>query len=131
MARIGVLTNCTETVLQLETTLKRRGHTVVEMEAKGRSRESVTSDEHPFEGLDLIVVDADRSDGSAFGDIRSIAEDAATALAPVLVAVSPESQVDLAVACAYGASGILTKPFTSVETVPDTERALTASPPAG
>jgi CheY-like chemotaxis protein len=79
--------------------------------------------------VDLYVVDVDCATESSLAQIGAITSDPETALNPVLVAASAEMDAAVAVACAYGATGLLRKPFTSVETVPDTERMLFAAVP--
>ncbi len=128
MATVGVVTDCTETVEQLETLLGRRGHRVMEMGVQRGSSPPTESDKQRSTLIDLVIVDIDGRTSLAVSEIRLITENASTALTPVLVAASTESHADLAVACAYGASGLLSKPFSWEETMPDAERAIATDP---
>ena len=127
MALISVVSHCKETAVQLETVLRGRGHEIksgLELDlASVRERESALETE-------LFVVDLDCDPDEAAGNVRRLSEDPATALTPVLVAASPEIGRYAVLACAFGAAGLLRKPFTTMETVPDTERALMAAYPA-
>lgn len=127
MALISVVSHCNETAVQLETVLRGRGHEIksgLELDLAS-VRERVNTPE-----TELFIVDLDCDPGEAEGNVRRLSEDPTTALTPVLVAVSPEFGRYAAMACAFGAAGLLRKPFTTVETVPDTERALVAACPA-
>ncbi len=130
MAVISVVSNCEETVEQLETVLRDRGHSVRSMtdsQLRDAQRSSAVSGDME---TGLFVVDVDCGPTEAFEQIKTISEGPSTAMKPVLVAASPSSERELARACAYGATGLLRKPFRTVETVPDTERALVAATPA-
>ena len=124
MAVISVVSNCQETAAELETALRGRGHVI-------RTVADVRPGAKPVPGdTGLFVVDMDCDAGEAVEQVRALAESETTAFTPVLVAASPESMADIAVACAYGATGLLRKPFRTVETASDTERALVAAYPA-
>jgi CheY-like chemotaxis protein len=135
MALIGVVSDCKETAVELEEVLSRRGHRVEpatghdtvcgvkHVSVRGRP---ALDEQHPA----IYVVDLDCEPGDAVLAVRELSEDPHSALAPVLVAASPESHGQVALACAYGATGLLKKPFTTRETVPDTERALAVAYPA-
>lgn len=119
MAVISVISHCKETAAQLETALTGRGHMV-----------------RPYGAIEaspvgLFVVDLDDDAVEAAKSIRSIVEHPSTALTPVLVAALDESEHAVAVACAYGATGVLRKPFKTVDAVPDTESALAGAGPSG
>ncbi len=130
MAVISVVSNCKETASQLETVLQDRGHVVRSM-TDSQLRDAQRSSEMTGDmETGLFVVDMDCSPTDAMDQIRTISEDASTAVLPLLVAASADSERELARACAYGATGLLRKPFRTVETVPDTERALAAASPA-
>ena len=120
MALIGLILSDEETAERLETALGDAGHRVRQVDLD-------ESDEDGMKAVDMFVVDIDGSERNALESVRRLGEEPTTALKPTLVAGSSESANALADACAYGASGYLRKPFLSVETVPDTERALIAS----
>jgi CheY-like chemotaxis protein len=129
MAMIGVVSHCKETAQHLETVLSGRGHVIewipgIAANASSRSRRSSSA-----AMVDLYVVDVDCATESSLAQIGAITSDPETALKPVLVAASAEMDAAVAVAYAYEATGLLRKPFTSVETVPDTERMLFAAVP--
>lgn len=127
MAVISVVSHCPETAVQLETALRGHGHmvrTVPDYRASDPGPDGTAGE------TGLFVVDVDCGPADAAYQLRSIGEDPHTALKPVLVACSAESEQELAMACAYGATGLLRKPFKTMETVPDTERALAAAHPA-
>lgn len=131
MALISVVSHCKETAAHLETVLRSRGHEVIsvsdsELTAVQEQRSGRETGLSP----ELFIVDIDCDPHAAAGRVRNLTEDPSTALTPVLVAASPESQRQVALACAYGATGLLRKPFSTLETVPDTERALAAANPA-
>ncbi len=126
MAVISVVSHCPETAVQLETAL-RGGHMV---RALPDYRSESASPSCDLAETGLFVVDIDCGPADAVGQIKALGEDPETALKPVLVACSAEHEPQLALACAYGATGILRKPFKTMETVPDTERALAAASPA-
>jgi CheY-like chemotaxis protein len=131
MALINVVSHCEETVVQLGTVLRGRGHEIKSVV----DSKLITASEHirarETELLpELFVVDLDSDPQEAADSVGRLSKGPITALTPVLVAASPESARGLALACAYGASGLLRNPFTTVETVPDTERALAAIGPA-
>ena len=129
MAMIGVVSHCKETAQHLETVLSGRGH-VIEW-IPGVLDPSSRSAHGSHGGLmDMYVVDVDCEPDVSVAQIGSIASNPETSLKPVLVTASAENDAVVAVACAYGATGLLRKPFTSVETVPDTERVLFAAVPA-
>lgn len=130
MAVISVVSNCTETAMQLETVLQDRGHDVRSMTDSQLKDAQRSSEKSGVMETSLFVVDMDCDPASAEAQIRAISESSSTAVLPVLVAASAESDRELALACAYGATGLLRKPFRSVDTVPDTERALAAAFPA-
>lgn len=130
MAVISVVSNCKETAMQLETVLQDRGHVIRSItDSQLRDAQRSSGRDGDME-TGLFVVDLDCGPESAADRIRTISEGSSTALLPVLVASSAESERELARACAYGATGLLRKPFRTVETVPDTERALAAASPA-
>ena len=114
---ISVVSHCKETVVQLETVLRGRGHKIESVseselvEAAGHANTQETG---------LFIVDLDCDPHEATGNLQRLSEELSTALTPVLVAASPESQRKVALACARGATGLLRKPFTTLETVPDT-----------
>ena len=121
MALIGVIAQRPETALELETALSGSGHRVVHVQT---DREGVAA---AGDVPELFVVDLDEGPGEALAMVRRLSEEPGSATAPVLVAGSPEQAKVLADACAYGATGYLRKPFSTVETVPDTEKALFAA----
>lgn len=130
MTLISVVSNCEETAQQLETVLQDRGHVVRSMTGS-QLRDAMRTSERTGEmETGLFVVDMDCDPVAAEEQIRAITEDPSTAVLPVLVAASVDSERELARACAYGATGLLQKPFRTVETVPDTERALAVASPA-
>jgi CheY-like chemotaxis protein len=126
MAMIGVVSHCKETAQHLETVLSGRGQVIEWIPGKFANRSSQGSTTRP---VDLFVVDVDCATESSVKQVGAITSDPDTALKPVLVAASAEKDAAVAVACAYGATVSLRKPFTSVETVPDTERVLFAAVP--
>ena len=131
MALIGVVSHCKETAVQLETILRGRGHEITSVLDSDLA--TLWEPENAIETRllpELFIVDLDCDPYEATGNVRRLSEDPSIALKPVLVAASPESGQRVALACAYGAVGLLGKPFTTVETVPDTERALAAARPA-
>ena len=119
MALIGLISHDAGAAMSLEAALSEAGHSV-------RLIDLQVADGASLGAPDLFVVDMDGGE-DALDNVRRLCEGLPTALTPVLVAGSPETAGALAGACAYGASGYLRKPFSTVETVPDTERALTAS----
>ncbi len=130
MTLISVVSNCKETARQLETVLQDRGH-VVRSITDSQLRDAQRSfDQGGDMETGLFVVDVDCDPIEATDRIRTISEGASTAALPVLVAASADSEREIARACAFGATGLLRKPFRTVETVPDTERALAAASPA-
>lgn len=131
MAVISVVTDCEETAEQLAAVLHDRGHVVRSLSDSELTGERLLKAEETEQGTGLFVVDADCSPSETVSRVRAITEEWSTALTPVLVAASASSERELALACAYGASGLLRKPFRTVETVPDTESALAAAYPAG
>ncbi len=130
MAVISVVSHCRETAMQLETALRGRGH-VISAVSDSELKDARRSHGQPQQlETGLFVVDIDCDPAMAAGRIREISEEPSTGLIPVLVACSAEFETELARACAYGATGLLRKLFRTVETVPDTERALVAASPA-
>jgi CheY-like chemotaxis protein len=135
MALISVVSHCKETAVQLETVLRGRGHEVRSMADSqfkaGQDDDDARETGHFSESSpSLFIVDLDCDPRDAANTVRALTEDPSTALTPVLVAASPESHQQVALACAYGATGLIRKPFSTMETVPDTERALLAATPA-
>jgi len=135
MALISVISHCGETAVRLETALQGHGHEIrlvadSSVSMHGERMSGQETGRKPDQSTALFIVDLDCDPIEATRSVRMLGEDPSTALTPVLVAASPESYRDVALACAYGASGVLRKPFSTVETVPDTERAMAAASPA-
>jgi CheY-like chemotaxis protein len=129
MAMIGVVSHCMETATHLETVLSGRGHVIEWIPGAFTNPSSKSIRGAGAVSMDLFVVDVDCDPDMAVAQISAITSSPETALTPVLVAASAEMDATVALACAYGATGLLRKPFTAVETVPDTERVLFAAVP--